>query len=156
MRQATVEELAYIAGIVDGEGSIGIQSRSPKYSRAFAIRLSIIMTTSQPGRLCHEVFGGNFCAENRVTVTGKPIYRWVIYCTKAAVVLQQLIPYLRVKKAVAEDCIALTKFYHQGKTLTQVRLEQREGLYNRILSYTGRSAVEVADESCRENQPKEE
>lgn len=144
MRQATPEELAYVAGILDGEGSIGVHGRSPSNPSSFAIRVSVIMTTPQAPALCHELFGGSLAIENRVTSTGKPIYRWSLYCTKAARVLEKVLPYLRVKKTVATDCMLLTTFYKQGIQSTSDSYRKRVEVWNRIASFTRKpTAVEA-------------
>ena len=138
MREPTNEELAYIAGIVDGEGSVGVHGRSPARPASYSIRIGVIMTSPIPPKLCYEVFGGTLEMEKRTTKTGKFLYRWNVYCTKAASVLERLLPYLRVKKAAAEDCIALTKFYKQGrqKRIPEDERQQRDVIYNRILTYS--------------------
>ena len=134
IRTPSLEELAYCAGIIDGEGSVGVGGRSPKNPQSFAIKVTVQMTTSQAVSLLHEVFGGRKFIPNRVTKTGKTIYAWSVYCSRAGRVLEQLVPYLRVKKTVAEDCIALTKFYKQGRqhSISDAERHARDTIFNRL------------------------
>lgn len=86
-----IEEMAYYAGIMDGEGCIG-------YYRS----LSVAVEGLYPKTIIdlHTVFGGSVSEIKRENK--RRYYRWRIYGQDAARCLQMLLPYLREKKEQAE------------------------------------------------------
>ena len=113
-------ELAYLAGIVDGEGSIGAHWRSHS-SVNIQVNIQVGMTQVGAVELFVKVFGGHIHIEKRVTKSGKPIYKWRLNCRKAADCLEKLLPYLIIKREQARDAIALARMHrerHLGKGST--------------------------------------
>ena len=86
-----IEEMAYYAGIVDGEGSI-----------AYYKSLSVAVEGLYPKTLIdmYTVFGGSVSEIKRDK--NRRYYRWRIFGQSAAQCLQMLLPYLREKKEQAE------------------------------------------------------
>lgn len=98
----TLEQVSYIAGIVDGEGSIMLTGRS---SGSIALNLSISNTckplvdwlseatgTGQVTTVDHQKYGRT---QNR---TG---YQWKVHGDTAENLIRQMLPYLVVKKTQA-------------------------------------------------------
>ena len=99
-------ERAYLAGLVDGEGSLSVVNRTNQPERWVGwLRLSVEMSDSEPIRLLSEAFGAKI--STRLSVKGRPMFACHFYCNKAANVLRELLPYLRAKRAQAEDGILL-------------------------------------------------
>lgn len=101
------EDKAWLAGLIDGEGCVGIH-RANK-GRSLLLRIAIGMTDEVIVRRAHEVAGvGRFGIEPRPTRT---LYRWSVECQKALILLLELEPHLRRKLPHVQ--IAKT-FYEHG------------------------------------------
>jgi hypothetical protein len=93
-------DTAYLAGIIDSDGCIGIQ----KYSNcnAYRVILTVVQRDMPLIEYLYSTFGGsvNMVSTNRAD--RKDYYlRWVVTDKKAMVVLSDCLPYLRLKKSQA-------------------------------------------------------
>lgn len=102
----TVAQAAYIAGIVDGEGSIQIRQNSFRVA-IFNTNPDIIEWMSG--------FGGN--ATEAHSVAGRrPVYRWSIGSRQAVeTLLRQIEPYMIIKKERACTVLAMIDMLNQSK-----------------------------------------
>src|SRR3990167_8928955 len=103
--QYTKEDLAYIAGLYDGEGCITlvkqIEKRRSKEYIYYNPKASIGMTNRKAIDFVAERFKGNiwFIKKNGVW---KPLYHFDISnCKRVFVFLKEIYPYLQVKKEQA-------------------------------------------------------
>jgi intein/homing endonuclease len=86
--------LAYVAGLMDGEGSIGFtKSRS-----AMVPRVSITNTNLDLLQQLKECFGGHIQQLSRGKDNWKKAYAWVINNSKAVDFVSKIEPWLRIKK----------------------------------------------------------
>jgi len=130
----TVEQLSYLAGIIDGEGSIcvDLQRANPKYGRKhdyFTLRLSIVNTDKNLMDWLVTNFQGTYY--QRKPLPGYKIcYTYRIYGHKLADLIVACLPYFIIKKPHAE---IVNKFRTTvGKTgwaITQDVVDYRESLY---------------------------
>ncbi len=109
MNKLTATEKAYIAGIIDGEGCIGIYRTGGKRKDAarLSLRVMVGMTdkdilywlkeTTGVGGVWHHAFPKG----NR-----KESWQWAVRSRQAAELLFELVPYTRVKEE--QSIIALT------------------------------------------------
>lgn len=108
--------LGYLAGIVDGEGHIGITcSFDPKGSvnKSHAPRLVIINTDLRLMSWLVELFDGAISAtENKRNPQYKTRYSWQIHGNRCEALLQALRPYLRLK---GEQADVVLRFRDLGK-----------------------------------------
>ncbi len=116
-------DLAYIAGIVDGEGCICIIKLR---SGNFSLRFSVKMVNPSAINLIKEKFAGSVypvaCVPPR-----RPKYDWKV-CTKdAAIILGCLLPFLRVKKDQAIVALSFAETF--GTKTNKIDLLKREVLY---------------------------
>ena len=97
-------DAAYIAGILDGEGSIMIPSRS---SGGASLRVSISNTDyGLMEWIRATALGGKIYAKSRTGSLGtKPIYMVVWGGQRALDFLKQVVPYMRVKRMQAEAAL---------------------------------------------------
>ena len=97
----TKTELAYMAGFVDGDGSITLhQNVNPKCRDGFTwvVSLRVQITTKEPLPLFASSFGGKICPFYRKSRgRQKDLLCWVVVRKKAMRALQALLPYLRLK-----------------------------------------------------------
>lgn len=105
-------DLAYLAGLVDGEGYIGIK-KSPAYkcqgriTPGYHARIQVRMVNEAAIKHLAETLGGWYYKEKPNAHKGRLLYCYQASDAKAATVLKQLLPYLRVKKVSAETVLLL-------------------------------------------------
>lgn len=101
--------LAYLAGIVDGEGYIGIKraNRKDSVSPIFHERIQVRMINEEAIKLLAETLGGNYYAESMAQRGGRPLFCWQASDAQAAGILRALLPYLRIKNGNAIAALAL-------------------------------------------------
>jgi hypothetical protein len=99
-------DLAYCAGLIDGEGSIGVYKYKTSVSRAYAGHLAVSMTRRESLDKIAEVAGGVVYTQKFKTKANKAIYTWKLNIRKAVVFLKRILPYLIVKRKNAENLIA--------------------------------------------------
>jgi len=119
MNKNKVRILSYIAGIIDGEGHIGIaKSSHPNTTRErtadYNLRVAVKMCD---GKVIDYLFGnynGHVGIRPAVPPRNKQYY-WVLTCKKASELLKQLLPYLVGKKEQAELAIRFQSKRKSGK-----------------------------------------
>ena len=100
-------DLAYLAGILDGEGCIhigkwiGQEGQLPRYRLA----VQISMVDKVPLLLARFAFGGYLRLRKRKNDKWKPLWEWGVGSGSAVECLKDLMPYLHTKKAEAELAI---------------------------------------------------
>lgn len=107
MRKLTKEEAAYIAGLVDGEGTISISKNKNNSPGSYSIVLRIYnsnidmlnfvkekteLGSVKPNQLTKKWEGRNF----------KQVFKWQIFANDMRTFLPQIIPYLISKKEIAK------------------------------------------------------
>lgn len=120
MKMDKKSRIAYAAGIIDGEGYIGIKVYKPGGSNGtinytYLPRIVIKMNSGQIMDLFLSMFGG---AVNLVPQRDSgyfPGFVWELTGSKATKVLKQLLPFLRTKKKQAEAAIRLQSRIDVGK-----------------------------------------
>jgi hypothetical protein len=108
----TETDLAYIAGLFDGESCIRIKrtaagKREDMVSPQYRAMIHIHMVDEAAIRFISETLGGNYYREKPHCNRGRPLYRWQAGDAAAERILRALLPYLRVKRASAENVLAL-------------------------------------------------
>lgn len=94
---------AYLAGIVDGEGYIGIKKSKAYRSQeratpGYAARIQVRMVTEPAIKLLAETLGGWYYAEKASAPNRRTLYCWQLDALQAEQALVRLLPHLRVKK----------------------------------------------------------
>lgn len=104
---------AYYAGLVDGEGYIGIRtvartsSQAPGGRRVFYV-MQVTVTNScvDPLLIGQERWGGHVRAAKGVN---KPVWRWQLTSRNGADFLREIRPYLIIKREQADLALRLQK-----------------------------------------------
>lgn len=109
----SIQELAYLAGIIDGEGSIYIQSRKRVDAIDYFPRFQIVNTDRQLMEWIHTKFGGNLFQKNRVKHNPKWRLQYEWFTTRKLMdeLLILIIPYLICKKEHALIMIEFRKTF---------------------------------------------
>jgi hypothetical protein len=107
MLRLSKTDAAYIAGFVDGEGSVGIQRmRYGGKNPAYTVSLRIYSTNSNVLVKIHRKLGvGSLRPYERKNKHWKTLWRLYILSNQAIEVLQVILPYMIIKKAHAENAI---------------------------------------------------
>lgn len=119
---ASEAELAYCAGVIDSDGTIGIkrstyamrvlgEASQPVFSERVCVKQVEIAAVS----LLHTLFGGRFGMDDPSAKRGKPLYVWQVTDKKAATALYLMLPYLRIKQAQAKNCLQLREIKEHSK-----------------------------------------
>ena len=133
--ELTVSELAYTAGIVDGEGSIGIRKRRNNRGVVYHV-VTLEVSNTDPALIVwlHKRYGGTVNQHRQQMANSKVLFRWIVSAVKAGSILQVLLPYLVIKKAQAEVAILMRQAICPLGTnrITQDMRDKREALYRRM------------------------
>ena len=94
--------IAYVAGLVDGEGTIGVMERtnSDCVRRSFSVRMSVEMAVkAEPVlRRLHHEFGGTIKTRSRKGANHADQMTWSIHTKDALPVMEAILPYMIVKR----------------------------------------------------------
>lgn len=137
MISTNVADLAWLAGIIDGEGSIFVmkQKRNDRDRDInFILRVSVDSTDPYMTPACQEIAGGPCVTQKR---DKRPEcsdgLKWQVNGKYAIKVLEAILPYLRVKKHQALLAIEFQKTTKKHwKRMTQSDYEQQEIIYNKL------------------------
>jgi hypothetical protein len=113
LRKMTKEEASYIAGFIDADGCIAIQrakSYSGRFEFNFALRLIAVNSNLDVLNWIKETTGVGhiylLSEERKHKSNWKAVHRYTASTKEAVGVLQQIVPYMKVKKERAELAIA--------------------------------------------------
>lgn len=99
----TETELAYFAGIIDGEGCFTLHNFG---THRFARQLHVGNTDVRMLEWIRARFGGNVKLERRSKLQHKPVWRWYSDANNLDAVIAAVMPYLICKKDRAELMLA--------------------------------------------------
>lgn len=114
-------DLAYAAGVVDSDGYIGVHKntyaqrvRGDATQAVYQPRVAVKQVTPQALDLLHETFGGHRLGAAPNTKRGRPLQVWTVHSAQAGRVCELLLPYLRIKRAQAENVIEVCSINAEG------------------------------------------
>ena len=140
MAEYSIEDMAYAAGIVDGEGCIYLDKHQDKRgnrSMAYVLRVKVAMTDFDVPFWFEKMFGGwvgynNFDNDP----TRRPQAIWGMASTQAIEFLEIIEPYIKIKLPQIDIayCFGQTISKKKGrhKKLSSNILEAREILYKKM------------------------
>lgn len=101
--------IAYLAGLIDGEGYIGIKrtTRRDATSPIYHERIQVRMVHEGAIALLASTLGGNYYREKAHANNGRPLFCYQASDAKAAAILERVLPYLIVKRESAENVLRL-------------------------------------------------
>jgi len=112
------ETLAYLAGIIDSDGSFRIEKRNARRMLAPHYRISIRATQVSPSAaigLLARTFGGHVTTKKSNRPQHRNLAYWSVHDKSAADALNALLPHLVVKKQQAALLLELRRKKAQGK-----------------------------------------
>lgn len=100
----SIQDAAYLAGLIDGEGSV-FPANVKRISRR-TWRLTIANTNRPVLEWCLAVTGvGAVYGKWRGNPKHSPAFAWQCHSWKAKSVLEQTLPYMKIKRERALECI---------------------------------------------------
>jgi hypothetical protein len=113
----TENELAYIAGFFDGEGSMTIHENCKPSPRGHApnhtLQVSIANTDPRVLHWIHAEFGGSLSYRKLVSVNHRHVTQWIIRAAKALPFLLAIQPFVRMKA----DQVKIGIEFQQSKSM---------------------------------------
>lgn len=107
-------ELAYAAGVVDSDGSIGVHRnsyamrvRGDAGQMVYMPRVTVKQVTPQAVDLLYGMFGGHRYAGKPTATRGRPLIAWNAHSAIAARACEAMLPFLRIKREQALNAIEL-------------------------------------------------
>mgnify|MGYP001241439435 CR=1 FL=1 len=127
----TEVELAYVAGLFDGEGCVNIWKHNDRGVMRHRLRATLANTHKPFGEWLKREFGGSVTVYK--SQQHKTLYTWSVYGKACARFLGQIIPYLRLKQDQAVVAIEFQKrmIIPHGQ-MTQDEFDARERLQNKM------------------------
>ena len=139
-----VLDLAYMAGLFDGEGYISIryQMQRRKYD-TYSLMVGINMVDKEAIELFMDSFGGVMKLRESKNENWRPQYRWRIESSSAYELLKTLSPFMILKKEKAELAILFqeSKKTYNYRSREEKDSEKRLFLDMRVLNRRGKDAV---------------
>lgn len=103
---------AYFAGLIDGEGNIGVyQHNNAPYPPKVRPVIKVDMTCEKTVRALHAYFGG-YCGPKKTRTRDRPQWRWEVTFQRAQDVAKAIRPYLITKADAADAVIAVVPRPH--------------------------------------------
>jgi hypothetical protein len=117
MNKYTIAQIAYLAGIVDGEGSIyiGNFSSNPKTgTKHYQTNMEVTNTDENLIKWLLENFGGRsnkYTFKQTPANSRRPVFRWIASGELLTELCHLLLPYLVIKKRQCEIMILMRKTF---------------------------------------------
>jgi hypothetical protein len=127
-------DLAWAAGIIDGEGCIYIdRSLGKKHATTgYTLRLEVTMGHKQAVNQLHKLFGGTFRKSRSFGKKNNIAWTWIVCANQAETTLKIIRPYLIIKAQEAKLALRfrLIRRSSWGRIATSAKvLAQREKFY---------------------------
>ena len=130
---------SYLAGIIDGEGSV--DARFKHKMRTVDFTLSVANTDVRLIEWIVENFGGRAIPIRQANPKHKIVWRVIWNVQDATQVLEDVMPYLIVKRERAELYLSLRALMGRGEHLTDEIRQQRLDLGARMAELNKRGAA---------------
>lgn len=111
LKKNSIKKLAYLAGIVDGEGCIALNKVKRKENYQYDYYMGILTVVNTDKRLIDwllQNFGGNFHTIKREP-PHKTSYHWHASALATYGILKEILPYLYLKREQAEILMQFRK-----------------------------------------------
>jgi len=133
-------EIAYLAGLFDGEGCIHIAKNKPRpkgKNPYHKLMICIANTNKEIINYLYNTFGGRV-NNNIPRKNEQPCQSWFFYSQYAKVFLKMIFPFLRIKRKQAKIAIVFQDSIKYGCTeLTEEILQKRENFRQSLIELKG-------------------
>lgn len=127
-----VKDKSYLAGLMDGEGSIGFQ-RSKENNRIYP-RIWIYNTHKPVMQYFQKLYGGRLTLQSASASKKmcKKLWRLGFNLKEMTKVLNDIVPYLKIKQTQAKLCL---EFIQSDRSLQRDKNGRLKKLSNKVLKY---------------------
>ena len=137
---STAIDLAYAAGIVDGEGCIWAKFDMNKQGMSTFLQLQITMCSENVVAWFAQTFGGSVYIQQPKSFNYRAKFTWQIRGRQVGIVLSSLIPYLKEKKQRAYLAIELSEILGRStpgrrRKISEEELSRRRELASSIKAF---------------------
>ena len=136
-----VESIAYTAGIIDGEGYVGIDRQSNSCwgdcTPYYYARVAVANTGKQLISWLQSNWGGSVNHRTLKNPRARDLWVWVISTGHSAKLLSIILPYLVLKKKQADTVIRFSRLT-SGVTRSRELIAKQQELYTEIKIYNRR------------------
>jgi hypothetical protein len=141
-------KLAYLAGIIDGEGFVGAYYWLSNCTLMY--RVQITNTNKELMDYLKEEYGGKYFPLRREKAEHKVGMQWQLNGMQGALLLTRVLPYLRLKRKQAELVIELSLLQKKEYRLTREEHAQRLQIVDalRELNKKGRISLSLMEEAA--------
>jgi len=129
MMSNSLSDLAYCAGVFDGEGCVTL-TRDKELT--YRLRLKITSTEYSVLAWIQEHFGGSIILSRKETDNNKESWDWYCKTEDQVVFLLGILPYTIIKRAQIIEALNYHFEKQIGGKLTDEELTLREGYYERL------------------------
>lgn len=137
LRRTTEVNDHYAAGLIDGEGYIGIQQAGGTYQLRLKVSMSDKGTPAL--RAMKSLYGGKIYDDRDATISRRASFTWVLTGDKAGEVIERLSPLFLVKRQAADVALEFRKLHQslepsplRGRRWTQEASDRAAMLVRRI------------------------
>jgi hypothetical protein len=120
--------VAYCAGVIDSDGTIGIKRNTYKVrvvgdstEPTYSARICVRQVSREALEALQSVFGGQIRLAKTYAKHGRPIWSWEIRDALAEHALKALRHHLRIKRQQAENCLSLRDLIARSKIARMAR-----------------------------------
>jgi hypothetical protein len=148
------EDAAYLAGLIDGEGYIGVtgthtsaSAKGCKRGVAYRCHISVNMVEKAALQWAQEMTGlGRVSPKKASCVRHRPAWSWNVWSNEASQLALAILPYLHVKREQARNLIEFNSIMRQPgfKGLTDEEWDARERHWHRSRALNHRGVDHVA------------
>ena len=130
------EDLAYLAGIIDGEGCIGIypnKNKTVNLGVTHRMSIQVGMCDIEAVQFIHQIFGGSMQSYKGSTSNRRVRHHWLIASRQAQTLLREVLPYLKTKSKQAELAIEFQDLFYKGRAkITDEDFKLRQGYVTKL------------------------
>ncbi len=111
-------DYAYAAGLIDGEGCIGVYPVKCKTNKArlrYVLHMAVQMSNWESALWLKDMFGGYYQIYKNGGYGDRTMYGWRVSGKRAGLILENLLPYFKVKTKQAELAIEFQNKMKLGK-----------------------------------------
>jgi hypothetical protein len=144
---------AYLAGFVDGEGSIGIdriKSKGKVVKYTFKVRVVITNSDFETMKWIKQItgYGCAYKYKKAYNPKWKQVHRWQVVSKKAKEFIEEIYPYLKIKKNIAKLVISLPTngkgLWKKDRKIFMIQYQKQNKIYQRAkeLNHRGLPVVD--------------
>jgi hypothetical protein len=122
-------QLGWAAGIIDGEGSIGVYCNNHRH---YKLQITVANTDPRMVLKLQDILGGAVCTHKRQLSTRKNYFIWSASARQAHEILEILLPFFVAKKEQAMVALEFARLINpirgQNKEIPEATLARRSAL----------------------------